>query len=509
MHMFSLEKQVVELEELPSQVVQQDGRLALRAAGAEDRRLTRALGAFFGMRAMLGGSPEIQREPPPAVFRERETQLLRVVHKELVLHFEEGVSAAAQKKLLKSHDLEAVSTSEFSSRQFVVRCKQAKRLGAALVPLANELTELEEIVFATPNFVSEYRRDLHKEQWHLKNAARHVGQKKNEDVQAEAAWKITQGKSTIVAAVLDDGVDLTHPNLKKNIRKKPNSADANDKFGRDFFLPNTHPEHYDPSPKLFQFPYDQMAGNDIHGTPCAGVIAASGAVGGVVGIAPKCKILAVKIFHADSLASDARVADAIRYAARYADVISCSWSGGASPNVELALRDAAVTGRGGKGTAVFVAAGNESGSPVGFPARSRHAIAVGATTDQGKLAFYSNIGPQIWVTAPSSGGVRGVYTTDVSLPNRGFNTGTAAAGGADGLHTNDFGGTSSATPLVAGVAALMLSANSNLTVEQIKEVLKETSDRIGPDHHAQTGHSPRFGYGRVNAKAAVAKAKTL
>jgi subtilisin family serine protease len=509
MHMLSLEKQVVELEELPTQVVREDGRLALRAAGAEDRRLSRALGAFFGMRAALGDAAEIQREPPPAVFRERESQLLRVVHKEIVLHFEEGVSSAAQKKILKSHDLEAVAQSEFTPQQFVVRCKQGKRHGAALVPLANELTELAEIVFATPNFVSEYRRDLHKEQWHLKNTARHIGQKKGEDVQAEAAWKITQGKSTIVVAVLDDGVDLSHPSLKKNIRKKPNSSDAKDKFGRDFFLPNTHPEHYDPSPKLFQFPYDQMAGNDIHGTPCAGVIAASGATSGVVGIAPKCKVLAVKIFHADSLAADERVADAIRYAARYADVVSCSWSGGASPNVELALRDAALTGRGGKGTAVFVAAGNGSGSPVGFPARSQFAIAVSASTDQGILANYSNVGPQIWVAAPSSGGVRGVYTTDVSLPNRGFNTGNAAAGGVDGLHTNDFGGTSSATPLAAGVAALMLSANGKLTVEQIKTILKDTSDRIGADHHPQTGHSPRFGYGRVNAKAAVAKAKTL
>ena len=94
---------------------------------------------------------------------------------------------------------------------------------------------------------------------------------------------------------------------------------------------------------------------------------------------------------------------------------------------------------------------------MGYPARDKHAIAVGASTDQAKLADYSNVGKEIAFVAPSSGGVRGIYTTDVSIPNRGFNIGDAAAGGADGLHTNDFGGTSSATPLAAGVAALVLS----------------------------------------------------
>ena len=83
-----------------------------------------------------------------------------------------------------------------------------------------------------------------------------------------------------------------------------------------------------------------MTGNDIHGTPCAGVIAARGNSGGALGIAPRCRILAVKIFHADNLASDARVADAIRYAALHADILSCSWSGPTSPDIELAIQDA-------------------------------------------------------------------------------------------------------------------------------------------------------------------------
>ena len=172
-------------------------------------------------------------------------------------------------------------------------------------------------------------------------------------------------------------------------------------------------------PKSFHYPYDEMPGNDIHGTCCAGVVAAAGRKNGASGIAPNCRILAVKIFHGDDLASDARVADAIRYAALHADILSCSWSGGHSPDVELAIQDAGTLGRNGRGAAIFCAAGNESGDPVGFPASHPDAIAIGASTDQAKLASYSNVGPQIWVVAPSSGGVEGIFTTDVSLPEIG------------------------------------------------------------------------------------------
>lgn len=114
-----------------------------------------------------------------------------------------------------------------------------------------------------------------------------------------------------------------------------------------------------------------------------------------------------------------------------------------------------------------------------------------------------NVGPEVWIVAPSSGGKQGIFTTDVSLPNRGFNLGTGAAGGADGLHTNSFGGTSSATPLTAGVGALVLSVKPSFKRDELKHLLAETADKIGSDHDPATGHSPRFGFGRVNAEAAV------
>lgn len=101
-------------------------------------------------------------------------------------------------------------------------------------------------------------------------------------------------------------------------------------------------------------------------------------------------------------------------------------------------------------------------------------------------------------------------TTDLSYPRRGFNVGSAAAGGPDGLHYNKFSGTSSSTPFAAGIAALVLSANPRLTSAQVRSVLQETADKIGPKNgYKANGHSNDFGYGRVNAARAVAQARRL
>ena len=135
-------------------------------------------------------------------------------------------------------------------------------------------------------------------------------------------------------------------------------------------------------------------------------------------------------------------------------------------------------------------------------------MAIGASTDGEELAWYSNSGPQLCVVAPSNGGERGIFTTDVSTKGRGFNTGTAAAGGTDGLFTNDFGGTSSATPLVAGLCALILSLKPEMTPDDVRGILTASAKKIGPaSAYKANGHSNKFGYGRIDAAKAVALAK--
>jgi subtilisin family serine protease len=519
MHILSATKQPIELEHIPSSFLPAEPAPVLHVASeTASPLLSDATRAFFGMQPAGGRvvrAAAIPKDPPPAVFRETRSRLMRVVHREVVIRFRASAKPAARRSILDKHGFKVRSRNPFIPDQVVVYDPTAKESGARLVDVANDWATMDEVVFATPNFVSEYRRKaaamavIHREQWHLRNTGRVAGQIRGEDVDARGAWRITQGRRAIIVAVLDDGVDVEHPNLKANIARRPDPGEPRDQFGRDFFIPDDDsPDHFNPRPKRFKHPYDRLAGNDIHGTPCAGVIGAPGTNRGPVGIAPKCRILPVKIFHADEFASAARVADAIRYSALRADVLSCSWSGAHSPDIELAVQDARTLGRNGKGAPVFCAAGNEYGDPVGFPASDPNAVGIGASTDQATVADYSNVGAEIWVVAPSSGGVRGIFCTDVSFPNRGFNLGTAAAGGADGLSTNDFGGTSSATPLVAGIAALMLSANDRLDSEALREILKNTAEKIGSGYDAN-GHSVKFGFGRVHAGRAVAAAKNL
>jgi subtilisin family serine protease len=520
MHIYTANREPIELEHLPSAFIPAEPAPLLHVSARNaPPLLSDATRTFFRMNAPTGVALKGQQEgtvagPPPAVFREVRSGLMRIVHREIVIRFRNGTSDKLQKQILAKHDLKVRARNRYVGTQVVAYDATEQRQGAQLVEIANDCSSMPEVVFATPNFVSEFRRKavqipkIHAEQWHLRNTGA-AGQHAGEDVDAIGAWKITMGRGTITVAVLDDGVDVEHPHLKRNIRRKPDATEPRDLVGRDFFVPDDEsPEHFDPRPKRFKYPYDVMTGNDIHGTPCAGVIAATGLNGASCGIAPKCRILPVKVFHADDLAADSRVADAIRYAALHADILSCSWTGPRSTDIELALQDARTLGRGGRGATVFAAAGNGSGRPVGYPASDPLAIAVGASTDQAALAGYSNVGPEVWVVAPSSGGVRGIYCTDVSVEHRGFNVGTVAAGGVDGLSTNDFGGTSSATPLVAGVAALMLSANAKLDVEGVKGVLKDTAEKIGGGYDAN-GHSQRFGFGRVHAGRAVALARDL
>ena len=123
-------------------------------------------------------------------------------------------------------------------------------------------------------------------------------------------------------------------------------------------------------------------------------------------------------------------------------------------------------------------------------------MAVAASNSLDKRSWYSNFGPELAICAPSSGSPgRGVVTTD----RRGIS-------GYDLTdYTRDFGGTSSATPLAAGLAALILTVNPDLTSTEVKGVMMQTADKIDEaGGNYVDGHSPKYGHGRINAQAAVA-----
>ncbi|NJD78776.1 MAG: hypothetical protein FIB08_17065 [Candidatus Methanoperedens sp.] len=450
----------------------------------------------------LENDPAVESVLP--VFREARSGLRVIAADEISVRFKSNVSQEEIDNFNKENGVEVIEKNRFVENQYRLRVKNPENT----LEIANIYQESGKVEFSEPNLITEFRKAvlpndvLIGEQWHLHNTGQGSGSI-GEDVSASEAWNINAGSPDIVIAIIDDGVDIDHPDLKANIWENSNPDNTmNDVNGWNFYDNNNNPR-----PRKFAPPYSELAGNDSHGTPCAGVAAAVGDnTTGVTGIAYKCKILPVKIFLGDELVSFNIIADAIRYAGQRADVLSNSWGIPPSSDVESAIKDVVRTGRGGKGTPVFVATGNEYNSTIGFPASVPEAIAVGASTNRGERSGYSNYGEGLDFVAPSSGGTKGIFTTDVSINGRGFNVGDINQGSADGLYTNSFGGTSSATPLAAGVAALILSLNPELTWDQVRGYMRDTADKIDPvNANYVNGYSLEYGYGRINAYKALQK----
>lgn len=405
------------------------------------------------------------------------------------------------------------------------------------VKIANVLIQRPDVMVAEPNIVVEtqphYRpKDpQYPKQWHLN----HTGGEEltlGSHVFAELAWDITRGSRSIVVAVTDDGMDLTHPDFQ-GMGKIVSPRDFK---GKDFLpLPDDADEN--------------------HGTACAGVAVAEENGSSGVGIAPGCALMPIRT---TGYLDDDSMEELFDWCvARGAAVISCSW-GPSAVYFPLSLRQnnavtrAATMGRRGKGCIIVFAAGNanrptdgvinESGwerNAIAGPTRwlggftvHPDVITVSACTSLSTKAAYSNWGAQVSVCAPSNNAPPGVGLPElgyvatppevnVYLPGKGIVTTDRM--GSDGYDPGDttpdsgpaaFGGTSSACPLVAGVAALVLSANPRLTAREVRQILEQSADKIvdaNPDPqfgfqkgtYEKNGRSDWFGYGKVNAANAV------
>lgn len=257
------------------------------------------------------------------------------------------------------------------------------------------------------------------------------------------------GQNTIVA-VVDSGIDYTHPDLDGNIWVNVNEIAGNgidddrngyidDIRGWDFISNDNNP----------------MDG-DGHGTHVAGTIAAENNSFGVTGVAYNARLMPVRVLDDAGFGTWEAIASGIRYAANNgADVINLSL-GGSGYSAEVA---AAVQYATERGAVVVIASGNEGSNQPSFPANlaSQYGIAVGAVDRTTQIASFSNdagISPVSYVVAP---GVS-VYST------------------TPGNTYQNFNGTSMATPHVAGVAALILSANPTLTAAQVTSLLTRTAN---------------------------------
>jgi hypothetical protein len=362
MYFYGLNGKKIELTEADNEPI--SGLLgdALRPGDVNEQahdiiRLARATRTFFGSPVNEGTLRKAGPRRPPSIYRDGQTKLLRCFYRELVVRFRPHVSEQKRRDYLGRFGLQIVRGNPFVLDQIVVRDPNDVKRGNDLIDVANALAELDDdIVLAVPNFVSQFKRAvpaIPAEQWHLDNTGQVPGQMPGEDVRAKQGWGIATGNPAIIVAVLDDGVDIEHPALKNQIWRNPDVASP-DQYGRDFFLDPTDAGYFDPRPKVFRAPFNEMSGNDIHGTPCAALVVANASDARAFGVAVNCRILPVKIFHADAFASDEKVSNAFQHAASIADILSCSWVSPETPLIERAMEDATSKGRNGKVARCFV-----------------------------------------------------------------------------------------------------------------------------------------------------------
>ena len=390
-----------------------------------------------------------------------------------------------------------------------------------VLSIANEIYETGDFDFSYPNFFCSAQTTAHipnDTYFPFQIACHNTGQTMynnhtgtiDADINAPEAWDITKGSIDITVAVFDHGVTELHPDLSLwHQMRLP---------GSNFGSGNVN----DPSP----------TGNANHGNACAGVIAATMDNNeGIAGIAPLCRIMPIRW---DDTSAPIDMADGIQFAVdNGANIISCSWTfrnTGDYPNyvpaitraIKNAIRHNVVVVFSAGNTANHVA--NNDGEVL-FPANAgiSNLITVGASDRYDMMANYSPKSALIDFVAPShrayhyqiSGETSEMWSIDIPGPY-GYNPIPYEMANEilfEGLelprsglnyraYTGCFGGTSHACPVVAGVAALMLSINPNLTPGEVFHILKETSAKVG-GYTYTNGKSEEMGYGRVDAYEAV------
>ena len=303
------------------------------------------------------------------------------------------------------------------------------------------------------------------------------------DIDSELAWDITQGNSNLIIAILDSGLKLDHPEFAGRIWTNPSEVQDGSDTDSNGFIDDIN-GGWD-----FVNNDNNPTDDHGHGTNVAGIAVASGNnSNGYAGVNWNSKVMVCKILDDNNSGFYSWWADAIYYAVdNGASVINLSAGGnGSSTLLENAINYAY-----NNNVVIVVSTGNQN-SVIQYPARYTNAFAVGSTDsdDTRSAPFFwsstsgSNFGPELDFVAP------GNYIYGLSYSsNTNFNT--------------YWGGTSQAAPHVAGLVSLLLSVDSNLTVDQIRTILEESSeDQVG-DSDDTIGWDQYYGHGRINAYNAL------
>ncbi len=406
----------------------------------------------------------------------------------ILVVFSSQIKIKDRKKILDSFGLKIMR--RFLKTNYVVEVtkKSPNPLRCCIKLMAHQ-----EITSAMPDW--DAPQTLHEEvlpgdnlqpyQWHLRNRGAAPGEPDSKilpdaDLKIMDAWDRlgNKGSDQITIAIIDQSFQIDHPSYKDQVVA-------------------THSIYTDPFAPI----------GSGHGTSCASLISASDNDEGITGVAPGCKLILIEgsTFSWDVLES------IFEYCKKKeVDVISCSWGSiqqhdALGPMHQEVIRNITTTGRNGLGIPVLFSVGNENEERINHFGRLPEVIAVAGSSSADEHFDESNRGPEITVAAPA-----GNFPILTARAN--FKTGVEKNFFRDGKlrgpvgQYQHFEGTSASCPLVAGVCALMLSANPNLKAAEVREILALTADKIGNPKEYVDGHSLRLGYGRVNADRAVAEA---
>lgn len=341
---------------------------------------------------------------------------------------------------------------------------------------AAELAQQSAVEYAEPNYIARALAQplpndpLYAEQWNLRGAPGSIN--------VEPVWQKTTGFSAVVA-IVDSGVayeNYTDRVTGVTYMRAPDLAGVTFSRGWDFVNDDAH------------------ANDDYgHGTHIAGTIAQRTGNGiGAAGIAPRARIIPVKVLDHTGYGTYADIADGIRYAAdRGAKVINVSL-GGSEPSQYL---EEAVAYAHTKGSLVVAATGNNGSGRALYPAAyDSYVLAVGATDYDAKITSYSNRGSSVDLVAP--GGDLSADRNKDGKPD-GIVQETFQ-GAATSFAPYRFQGTSMAAAHVSGVAALLMSSRTAKTAGEVRNKLIASATDLGP-----VGRDDTYGYGLVNAERAV------
>ncbi len=316
-------------------------------------------------------------------------------------------------------------------------------VGTDIDKLITDLEKDKSVQYAQPNYIYKLSArpndPQYSRQWALPK------------IYAESGWGVARSNSAVTIAILDSGVDVNHPDLKGRLVSGTNTVN----------------------------PLKSTRDDAGHGTHVAGIIGAAVnnglGVAGVAGIAGV-KIMPVKVFDQWG-GSDISISDGITWAADHgAKVMNMSFGSFYRSKV---LNDA-IDYAYGKGIVMVAAAGNWASEEISYPAAVAKVIAVSALNKNDKLADFSSFGPQIDVSAPGEE----IYSTYWDSYK--------------GSTYTELSGTSMASPMVAGLAALLLAKNPKLTNDDVRQIIEVSATDLG-----DPGWDPQYGHGKINVYRAL------